>query len=192
MKLNRAFATTWGLLAALLLSTPSPASADDYKIDPAHTSVAFRVNHGGFASIYGLFQEVSGKFSVDAQDPSTSEFDVTINVDSIRTGVEKRDEHLKSPDFFNAAQFPTIRFVSKSASKEGDSLKVQGDLTLHGETKPVTLVMTGGKVGEFPKGTARTGYDATATIKLSDFGMDGGGALGDEVVIMIGFQGTKS
>jgi polyisoprenoid-binding protein YceI len=190
--MKRAFATTWSLLAALLLTTPSPASADDYKIDPAHTSVVFRANHAGFASIYGTFHDVSGTFTVDPQNPSASKFDVTIKADSIHTGVDKRDDHLKSPDFFNAAQFPTIRFVSKSVSKQGDGLKVDGELTLHGETKPVTLLLTGGKVGDFPKGTARTGYDATAAIKLSDFGMDGGGALGDEVVIMIGFEGTKS
>lgn len=188
-----AIATTWGLLAALLLSTAPTAAAADYAIDPGHTSVVFKANHAGFASIYGTFHDVSGKFTVDPQKPEASKFDVTIKTDSIHTGVDKRDDHLKSPDFFNAAQFPTIRFVSKSVSKQGENLKVDGELTLHGETKPVTLILTGGKVGEFPPGVARTGYDTSVTIKRSDFGMDGMvPAIGDEVVILIGFEGTKS
>jgi polyisoprenoid-binding protein YceI len=191
--MNCAIATTSGLLAALFLSTAPPAAAADYTIDAAHSSVVFKADHAGFASVYGAFEDVSGKFTVDPQNPSASKFEMTIKVDSIHSGVGKRDDHLKSPDFFNAAQFPTIHFVSKSVSKEGEGLKVEGELTLHGETKPVTLVLTGGKVGEFPAGVVRTGYDSSVTIKRSDFGMGGMDAvIGDEVVILIGLEGTKS
>ncbi|OJW22594.1 MAG: hypothetical protein BGO49_01015 [Planctomycetales bacterium 71-10] len=182
-----------GLMAALSLSTSLAArAADDYAIDPAHTSVVFKSNHGGFASSYGMFDEVSGKFTIDPKSIESSKFELTIKVDSIDTGDAKRDGHLKSPDFFNAKQFPTITFKSTSVAKHEGGLKVVGDLTLHGVTKPVTLMLTGGKVGEFPPGVARTGYDTSIAIKRSDFGMDKMiPAVGDEVGVLISFEGTK-
>lgn len=182
-----------GLMAALALSTSLAArAADDYAIDPAHTSIVFKSNHGGFASSYGMFDEASGKFTIDPQSVESSKFELTIKVDSIDTGNAKRDEHLKSPDFFNAKQFPTITFKSTSVAKHEGGLKVVGELTLHGVTKPVTLILAGGKVGEFPPGVTRTGYDTTLTIKRSDFDMDKMiPAIGDDVGILISFEGTK-
>lgn len=190
MKLTSAAAS--GLLAALSLSTSFARAADDYAIDPAHASIVFKSNHGGFASSYGMFDEASGKFTIDPKSVESSKFELTIKVDSIDTGNSKRDEHLTSPDFFNAKQFPTIGFKSTSVAKHEAGLKVVGDLTLHGVTKPVTLILAGGKVGEFPPGVARTGYDTAITLKRSDFGMDKMiPAIGDEVGILISFEGTK-
>ena len=190
----RAFVMSMGLLAAAatLGTAPVARAADAYAIDPAHTSVVFKIDHLGFTSIYGRFNEVAGEFTIDAEKPESSSFDITINTDSVDTGNAKREEHLKSPDFFNAKQFPTITFKSTSVAKTEKGLKVEGDLTLHGETKPVSFVLTGGKTGEFPKDVQRTGYSTEFSIKRSDFGMDKmAPAAGDEVVLLIGFEGTK-
>ena len=186
----RATAITLGLLAA----APTLAlAADKYALDPAHTAVVFKIEHAGFSWTYGRFNDVSGSFSIDPQHPESSQLDVAIKTDSLDTGNAQREQHLKSPDFFNAKQFPAITFKSTSVSKEGDGLKVAGDLTLHGVTKPVSFVLTGGKVGEFPKGVRRTGYSTELSIKRSEFGMDKmiPGA-GDQVFLMISFEGTKS
>lgn len=191
----RAIATTLGLLAALLTptTTSTARAADKYNIDPAHTATVFKVEHGGFSWTYGRFNDVSGSFTIDAQNAEASKFEIVAKVDSLDTGNAQRDGHLKSPDFFNAKQFPTISFVSKSVAKHANGLQVVGDLTLHGVTKPVTLVLVGGKTGEFPPGVHRTGYSTELTIKRSDYGMDKMiPAAGDEVVLMISFEGTKS
>lgn len=192
--MKRATAAPASLLTALILATALPArAAEQYTVDPAHSSVVFKANHGGFASVYGMFDEVSGGFTIDAQSVGSSKFELTIKVDSLDSGNDKRDGHLKSPDFFNAKQFPTIHFVSTSVAKDEKGLKVVGDLTLRGVTKPVTLLLTGGKVGEFPPGVGRTGYDTAITVKGSDFGMDKlAPAIGDEITVLIGIEGTKS
>ncbi|AMV38463.1 YceI family protein [Planctomyces sp. SH-PL62] len=188
----RLLATALTLTLALGAGLPARA-ADDYTVDPAHTTVIFKIDHGGFASIYGRFNDVSGSFTVDPAASSSSRFVIAIKADSVDTGNDKRDGHLKSPDFFNVKQFPSIAFKSTAVAKDPQGLKVTGDLTLHGVTKPVSFVLTGGKVGEFPKGVQRTGYSAEISIKRSDFGMDKMiPAAGDEVVLLIGFEGTKS
>ncbi|MDG3002471.1 YceI family protein [Paludisphaera mucosa] len=189
----RAIAMTTGLLAAVLILAPEPArAADKYNVDPAHTAVVFKIEHGGFSWTYGRFNDVSGTFTIDAKSPESSQVAVIIKTDSLDTGNPQREGHLKSPDFFNAKQFPSITFKSTSVSKAEKGLTVVGDLTLHGVTKPVTLHLVGGKVGEFPKGVQRTGYSTELSIKRSEFGMDKMiPAAGDEVVIMISFEGTR-
>ncbi|WP_165245425.1 YceI family protein [Paludisphaera soli] len=194
----RAFATNANLLAPALALTLAGAAlsaraADTYAVDPVHTAVVFRIEHGGFSWTYGRFNDVSGSFTVDANHPETSRFAFTVKADSLDTGNAQREGHLKSPDFFNVKQFPAITLKSTSVSKEADGLKVTADLTLHGVTKPVTFVLKGGKTGEFPKGVARTGYSTELSIKRSEFGMDKMiPAAGDEVDLMISFEGTKS
>lgn len=191
----RAIATTTGLLAAVLslATTSSTRAADKYAIDAAHAAAVFKIEHGGFSWTYGRFNDIAGSFAIDAQNAEASKFDIIAKVDSLDTGNAQRDGHLKSPDFFNAKQFPAITFVSTSVSKHANGLQVVGNLTLHGVTKPVTLVLVGGKTGEFPKGVQRTGYSTEISIKRSEFGMDKMiPAAGDEVVIAISFEGTKS
>jgi polyisoprenoid-binding protein YceI len=182
--------------AALILALGSLASparaADNFTVDDAHTSVSFQIQHLGLSWVHGRFNDVAGAFTIDKGDPSKASFSLTIKTKSIDTNNKKRDEHLSSPDFFNVSQYPTIKFESKSVKAVDGGYEVKGDLTLHGETKPVTFTLKGGKEAEFPKGTMRTGFTTELTLKRSDYGMDKMlNAVGDEVKIAISFEGTK-
>lgn len=182
------------VLAALLpvLVVPSVVRADEYTLDPAHAAVTFKVSHLGLSWTYGRFKDVSGGFSLDAANPTGNAFSLAVKVDSLDTDNGKRDEHLKSPDFFNAKQFPTISFKSTAVKPVDGGFQVTGDLTLHGTTKPVTFNLLGGRTAEFPKGTQRTGFSAEIVLKRSDFGMDKfKDAIGDEIYVSISFEGTK-
>jgi polyisoprenoid-binding protein YceI len=179
------------ILTAGLMWT-RPAWADDYVADPAHTGVTFKIGHLGLSTTFGRFKEFSGTFSIDKADPSKSSFALTIQTESIDTDVKQRDDHLRSPDFFNTKQFPTITFKSTAVKPIEGGLEVTGDFTLHGTTKPITIKLLGGKTAEFPKGVQRTGYTGELVIKRSDFGMDKfKEAITDEVAIALSFEGTK-
>jgi polyisoprenoid-binding protein YceI len=191
----RAMMLKSGLLAvvAMVGGSLGARAADSYTLDPAHASATFKVEHLGLSWIHGRFNDVAGEFRVDPENPSASRFSLTIKSESVDTANKKRDEHLASPDFFNAKQFPLITFKSTAVKAVEHGLEVTGDLTLHGETKPVTLLLTGGKTGEFPPGVHRRGYTTHLKIKRSDYGMDKMlQAVGDEVVIEISFEGVKS
>jgi polyisoprenoid-binding protein YceI len=191
----RAMTLKSGLLAvaALVAGSLVANAADSYHLDPAHTSVTFKVEHLGLSWTHGRFNDVSGDFRIDAANPSASRFALTIKTESVDTANAKRDEHVASPDFFNAKQFPVISFKSTAVKAVEHGLEVTGDFTLHGETKPVTLLLTGGKTGEFPPGVRRTGYTTHLKIKRSDYGMDKMlQVVGDEVHIEISFEGVKS
>ncbi|GJM25274.1 MAG: polyisoprenoid-binding protein [Phycisphaerae bacterium] len=181
------------MFAAICAGHASEAIADEYTIDGGHSSILFRVMHKKSAPFYGRFNAVSGTFSIDA-DPSKSSFDVTVKTDSIDSNNKKRDGHLKSPDFFNALEFPTLSFKSTKveAGKEG-ALKVTGDLTCHGVTKSITIdvAITGSNEG--PRGASK-GIETIFTIKRSEFGMSyglEGGMLGDDVKIIVALEGGK-
>jgi len=190
----RDFAMKAGLLAAVVLGSGITArAAEKYEVDPAHSSVTFKIEHSGISWIHGRFNDVAGEFAVDEANPAASSFALTMKTESVDTANAKRDEHLASPDFFNAKQFPVLSFQSKSIKKTENGLEVTGDLSLHGETKPVSFLLTGGKTAEFPPGTQRRGYTTHFKLKRSDFGIDSGMEfLGDEVYIDISFQGVKS
>jgi polyisoprenoid-binding protein YceI len=165
--------------------------ADDYAVDPVHSAAVFRASHLGLSWTHGRFKSVSGTFTVDTKGAGTS-FEVSAKVDSIDTDNVKRDQHLKSPDFFNVKQYPTITFKSTKATKIKDGYEVAGKLTLHGVTKPLTITLKGGRTAEFPRGVQRTGFVADFTIKRSDFGMNKMlEAIGDEVHVQLSFEGTK-
>ncbi len=164
------------------------ARADSYKVDPVHTSVVFAVQHLTFSQVYGRFNEVGGKYST-GDEPS---FDFTVKAASLDTNSAKRDEHLRSPDFFNVNQFPVIRFKSTSVSADGDSLTVSGDLTLHGVTRPITVVLRKNGEGQDPMGKYRTGYSAEFTVERSAFGMTHMlDVVGDEVKLFVSFEGVR-
>lgn len=165
------------------------ARADDYGIDAVHSSATFKIGHLGISFVHGRFNDLSGDFSVTDKGGN---FNITVKADSIDTGIAARDKHLKSPDFLNTKQFPTITFKSTEVKAgEGGSLAVTGDLTMHGVTKPVSFTLKGGKTADF-KGQKRIGYTTDVTIKRGDFGMDRFvGALSDEVVISFSFEGIK-
>lgn len=178
--------------AALVLGFSAPAvQADTYELDGTHASVSFKIAHAGVSWTHGRFNGIKGAFTVDPS-PGKSSFEVTIAADSVDTNQPQRDEHLRSPDFFNVKQFPAITFKSTSVKPVEKGLEVTGDFTLHGVTKPITLVFEGGKTTEFPAGVARTGYTTQLVLKRTDFGVGKPNpGLGDEVYIDISFEGTR-
>jgi polyisoprenoid-binding protein YceI len=182
------------LPAALIFATASPtAVADTYGVDSVHSSVIFRIKHLSASYFYGRFNDVSGNISFNEGDPSKSSFDVQVKADSVDTKNGGRDKHLKSPDFFNVKQYPTITFKSKQVKKTGDQqYEVTGDFTLHGVTKPLTVKVEHTGTGKGMKGEQRAGFETTFTIKRSEFEMsfmlDG---LGDDVQITVSLEGVK-
>jgi polyisoprenoid-binding protein YceI len=163
-------------LAAALVALPAFAfAADSWNIDPAHSQVSFSVKHLLISNVRGDFDKTAGKVMLDEADITRSTVEATIEVASISTRDEKRDGHLKSPDFFDAAKFPTITFKSTKVEKAGDGLKVTGDLTMHGVTKPVVLDVTGPtKEIKDPYGLSRRALSATGKLNRKDFGVSYG------------------
>ncbi len=156
--------------------------------------MTFQIKHAEISWIPGRFDDFSGEFTLDTSDPAKSSFKMTILADSVDTNNAGRDGHLKSPDFFNTKQYPTIEFASTSVAPIEGGYKVTGDLTLHGETKPVSFELKGGKMTEFPKGVQRTGFTTQFQVKRSDFGVAkkvGPSMLGEDVWVTISFEGTK-
>jgi polyisoprenoid-binding protein YceI len=162
------------LLSSLLVLSLPAMAAQKYDIDGGHTQVQFTWNHFGFSNPSAMLEKISGDFEVDTADLTKSTISVTLPLDGLHTGVPKLDEHLKSPDFLDAAKNPNITFKSTKVEKAGAAeLKVTGDLTVHGVTKPVTLAVKVNKVGDNPMMKAPSaGFDADVTIKRSEFGVD--------------------
>ena len=181
------------LLAAVLSTAAVAFSAETYKVDPVHSGVTFAAHHAGAGYVPGRFNQVDGSFALDKDDLTKSTFAIQIPVDSVDTNNKKRDEHLKSPDWFNAKQYGTIEFKSTAVEKVDEhNLKVTGDLTLHGVTKSVVLPVELTGSGEFPPGTTRSGVRAVFTVKLAHFQIKGmPGAVGDEIKLDVMLEGTK-
>ncbi|KRA75722.1 polyisoprenoid-binding protein [Lysobacter sp. Root667] len=164
------------LLATVLAFAFAGAAAAaplTYKIDANHTDVVASWSHFGFSNPIAHFGQVDGSITYDPAKPSSSSVEVTIPLAGLNSHVAAFDEHLRSEDFFDAAKYPTITFKSTQVEAAGDKkLKVSGDLTVHGVTKPVVLDVTINKVGEQPLAKrAAAGFDASTTIKRSDFGI---------------------
>ena len=181
------------LVLTLSLGTFALA-ADTYKVDSEHSAVIFRVSHLNVGNAYGRFNDPTGTVTYDKADPSKTAFTFEVKTDNVDTDNEKRDKHLKSPDFFDAKQFPTISFKSTSVKAAGDNkFEVTGDLNLHGVTKSITFAIT--KTGETDTGKMgyRTGWEAEVDLKRSDYGMTGMvGPIGDDVHLVISFEAVKS
>jgi len=177
-------------VAALTLAAYSALAAETtYSIDASHSFPSFEIKHMGFSTFRGRFDKVSGSVTLDPAAKKGSA-EVTIDVGSVSTGVEKLNEHLKTPDFFDATTYPTITFKAGSFKFKGDKLvSVAGDLTMHGVTKPVTLVVDAFACKEHPfMKVPACGADAHAVIKRSDWGIGSkfpGAALGEEVTLHI-------
>jgi polyisoprenoid-binding protein YceI len=179
-------------ILATLLGNAAIAQEENYAVDPAHSGLNFKISHLGLSWVHGRFDELSGHFTLDPQNPANCSFQLAAKTESVDTNNHKRDDHLRSPDFFNAKQFPAITFKSTAVRPGKDGYDVTGDLTLHGVTKPVTFLLSGGKTAEFPKGVHRTGFSAEVAVKRSDFGVTKfAGAVGDNVYIEVSFEGTK-
>ena len=164
-----------------------------WKIDPAHSSAQFVVRHMMITNVRGGFSGVQGTVVYDPADLNASSVDVTIDKKTLSTGDTNRDTHVKSAEFLDVENFPTITFKSKTITKDGDGLKVTGDLTLHGVTKEVALNVEGPtEEQKDPWGNIRVGASATTKIKRSDFGLTwnaaletGGIMLGDDLKLEV-------
>lgn len=178
------------MASALLVALPSVA-ADNYTIDGSHSQVVFKVGHLGVSNNYGRFNDLAGSYTLDG---ANSKIEITIKAESVDTANAKRDEHIKSPDFFNAKQFPTITFKSTSVKPgSGNDMAVTGDLTFLGVTKPVSFTATKIGEGDDPWGGHRSGFEATIKIKRGDFGSTKMvGPVGDEVTLLINIEGTRN
>lgn len=175
-------------LFAAGLSTPAAAAPQAYQFDKAHTNILFFIEHLGFSKMMGEFRSFDGVLNFDPENPAASSVQVSIRVDGVSTDVKALDEHLQKPEFFNTEQFPAITFNSTAvAVVSPGKLKVTGDLTLLGVTKPVTLDVSVNKAAPHPFTKApAAGFSATATLKRSDFGMSAMlGMLGDDIEIRI-------
>jgi polyisoprenoid-binding protein YceI len=190
------------LAAALTLGTGIGAAAPqalaaEFAIDSSHTDVVFMLNHLGYSNTFGRFNDVSGDFSFDPDSPARAEVSLTIQAASIDTNHEKRDEHLRSPDFLNAKEFPTITFDSTNIEVTGENTgKLTGDLTLHGQTKPVTLDVTFNKMAPHPlpqyDKILTAGFTARGSITRSEWGVGRYAPMvGDEMKLFIEVEGHE-
>ena len=182
-------------LFSALVAAPAFAAPVEYTIDPNHSQVHIGWNHFGFSNIQARFNTVAGTFVYDADNVAASSVQATIDITSVDSGVAKLDEHLQSPDFFDAAKFGTATYKSTKVSAAGEGkLTVEGDLTVHGVTKPVTLDVTVNKIGPHAMTQKPSaGFDATASLKRSDFGVGQYVPnVSDEVTIRITVEATDS
>jgi polyisoprenoid-binding protein YceI len=187
---------TAALSAALLLGGVSAfAQSSSWVIDPNHSQVNFQIRHAEVSTVRGSISGVSGTVVWNDKDPSKSSVEATINTTTVSTNNEKRDGHLKSPDFFNVEKFPTMTFKSTSVTGSGGKLQVIGDLTLAGVTKSVTLDVDGPTAPVKGMGDKMvTGFSATGTLKRSDFNFGtkfGAPMLSDEVKFTIDVEAGK-
>ena len=168
------------------------AAADNYKIDPIHSTVIYKIKHFGIGNAYGRFNNPTGTVSLDA-DASKSTFEFTVQTANLDTANAKRDSDLKGPDFFDVKQFPTISFKSSSVKSSGESkFEITGDLTLHGVTKTITVPIEKTGEGDTKMMGYRTGWEAQVDLKRSDYGINGmPGGIGDDVHLVISFEAVK-
>lgn len=206
---NRAFRRGAALAAAASIALLSLAGAHavarpivepapvTITLDPVHSVALFRIQHLEAGLFWGRFNALEGTVRWSLEPKDLPSFDVTATVSKVDTGSEKLDGNLQGPNFFNAKEFPTIRFLSKSGVAEGDRhWKLRGDLTLRGVTKEVEVDCVATGIGEGPAGK-KVGFECTLTLRRSDYGMKWGiekpaKALGDEVRLVIALEGDVS
>lgn len=185
--------TLTALAVSAAIALPA-AAADSYTIDPGHTYPSFEINHLGFSTMRGTFDTTSGSITLDPAAKSGS-IEITIDTTSVDTGHAKRDDHLRTDEFFNVAQFPTMTYKASKLKFNGDKLAgADGELTLLGVTKPVSLTITSFNCGPHPMNKKPLcGANATATVKRSEFGMKTAiPAVSDEVKISIEVEAFKN
>jgi len=184
-------------LLSLLVAVPHLFAAETYKTDPAHTDIEFKVPYMLMTTVSGRFDSYEGTLVWDEKNPKNSSLQVTIQAGSINTNNEKRDGHLKSPDFFNVEKYPTITFKSEKIKKEGDGYVAIGTLTMHGVSKEfkIPFTVTDKVTGMY--GNTRRGVSAEFTVDRTDFDiswnktLDKGGLLvGKEVTVIVSAQGV--
>ena len=177
----------------------APIPAGEFRIDPAHSVLAFAIKHNEIALVRGRFRDFSGKINYDDKDITKSSVEITAKIESINTGVDRRDAHLRTADFFDAAKYPEMTFKSTRVEKKRDNQYVlHGDLTLRGITKPVAIPFTLAGAIKDGQGNTRFGVAGQTTINRRDFGftwgktMENGGLdVGNEVMIDLQLEAVK-
>ena len=194
MKKSTYFLTLSILIISIVLGFASPSvAAETYTLDPDHSAVVFRIKHLGIATVFGRFHHPVGRITFDPQSPQKSHIQVQVAAKNVDTGVVKRDNHLRSADFFNVEKHPLILFESRSVkAKDQNNFEVIGDITLLGNTRTVTVLVTQTGEGMDPWGKFRRGFETTFSIMRKDFGMDFmPGVVGDKVVLTISVEGVR-
>lgn len=196
-------ALLWAALAGsgqLLMSAPALAQAARYELDPDHITVAFLVDHVGYAKVLGLFRSARGSYRFDEAGATLSELRIEVETASVFTNQRKRDDHLKGPDFLNSGEFPKMVFTASSAKRTGDrTFEIGGQLELLGKSQPLTLQATWNKSAESPLGGPLRkpyvmGVSARGSFKRSAYGMTyavANGWVGDEVPLIIEFEAIR-
>jgi polyisoprenoid-binding protein YceI len=172
---------------------------ETWSFDPTHSSIGFSVRHLMISKVRGQFNQWTGTFEYDESDPVRSKLAVRIDAASIDTREEKRDAHLRSPDFFDVEKFPELVFESRKIDRDGDDFVVTGDLTIHGVTRSVQLQVESLGRTKDPWGGERAGFSASATISRKDFDMHfnmpleaGGVVVGDKIEIGIEIEAVRN
>ena len=187
---------TFSFIAIAILAPGRANAADLYKIDPVHSSIIFSIRHLGINNVTGRFKEFEGTISLD--NGTITEANGTVQVKSVDTGVQKRDEHLLTADFFDAANYPTITFKTKQVARSGDQLILIADFTMHGVTKELRLpAKLSGPIKD-PRGGMRLGLEAKTQLNRKDYGIKyhqvletGALAIGEEVALEINAEAVK-
>ena len=189
------FIKPWLLALLVGLLVGSAPASEKYEIDPTHSSVVFTVRHMMVANVSGRFKDISGSIIYDQKDATKSSVSVTIKTVSIDTENENRDNHLRGPDFFDAANYPDITFVSKKIAKRKDGFTAVGDLTIRGVTKEVTLPFKILGTSKDSRGNVRLGVQAETKLNRFDYGVkwdqkmdDGGLVVGEEVALNLAVE----
>jgi polyisoprenoid-binding protein YceI len=183
-------------VAALAHAAPAAAAPARYRLDPEHLSIGFLVGHIGYADVLGQFLRAEGSFVLDEEARSVTEIEVTIDAASVFSNHAARDEHVRKADFLDVARFPSITFVGTGARATGPSTgTIEGNLTIRGVTRPVTLDVTLNKTGPYPFGENYVaGVSARTSIRRSEFGMTyavENGWVGDEVQVIIELEAIR-
>ncbi len=190
------FVRSFTVAAALVVALPVFAQSSTWTIDSAHSGVEFQIKHLGVSTVRGSLAGVKGTVAWDDKNVSASHVEAVIDATTVNTGQVKRDEHLKSPEFFDVAKYPTLTFKSTGVKRSGEGkLQIAGDLTLGGQTKPVTLDVDGPAAPQKGMGGKTvSGFSATGTISRKDFNFGqkyGAPMLGDDVKFTIDLEVSK-
>lgn len=192
-----AAACTALVLAAGLSLAPARAEPREFKMDPEHFAVVFMTHHLGLADTVGMFREASGSFTYDAEAGTVSDVEIVVQTASVDTNHEKRDEHLRGPDFLNVKEYPTMTFTADEAVKTGENTgKLKGELTMLGKTRPLTLDVELAGARQYPFGDEHyaIGISARGTVVRSNYGMMyavENGWVGDEIDLIIEFEAIR-
>jgi polyisoprenoid-binding protein YceI len=183
------------VFVAVFISIAAWGQGSEWQIDPAHTTVGFTVRHLGISNVHGRFTKVTRSATVDDNDMTKSSVNATIDIGSINTSNDSRDNDLRSPNYFDATQFPTMSFKSKNVTRNGDNkLEIVGDLTVKGVTKEVSLDVDGPSAPVKMGPNQRRGLSATTSVNRKDFGVGAktpAAMIGEEIKIDLDVELTQ-